>query len=149
MSIGKSCSRTVVHVARGASVAEAAALMRNHHIGNVVVVDQDKGSPVPVGIVTDRDIVVEVVAPGVDASTVTVGELLSGRLETIDESATIDEAVRRMVSAGVRRLPVVDRAGALVGIVSIDDLLPALASQLSAMAELSARSRWIESNTRR
>jgi CBS domain-containing protein len=148
MSIREACNRNVVSAKRTATVAEAAGLMRRHHVGDVVVVEPRNGIEVPVGIVTDRDIVVEVVAPGVDANSVTVGDLVTGRLEAIDERDDATQAVRRMSLAGVRRLPVVDRSGALVGIVTIDDLLPDLATQLSALADVAARERRIEASTR-
>lgn len=149
MVIGQICNRRVVSVRASASVADAAALMRREHVGDVVVVETRNGTEVPIGIVTDRDIVVEIVAPGVDPRTVTAGELLPRRLEAIDERESAYDAIRRMSAAGVRRLPVVDLSGALVGIVSADDLLPDIATQLSGLAEVSKRARALESTVRR
>ena len=149
MSVRDLCNRDVVCTTRAASVADAAQLMRRYHVGDVVVVEQTDGRAVPVGILTDRDIVVEVVAAGVDPCEITVGDLLTGQLEAIAEHESGSEALRRMSAAGVRRLPVVDRNGALLGIVSVDDLLPPLAMQLGAVAELSRRSRSVEAQIRK
>jgi CBS domain-containing protein len=149
MSVGELCNRDVVCTTREASVADAAQLMRRYHIGDIVVVDRSDGRAIPVGILTDRDIVVEVVAARVDPSEITVGDLLTGRLEAIEEGDSDAEALHRMSAAGVRRLPVVDRNGVLVGIVTIDDLLPPLCLQLSAVAELSSRSRTVEASLRK
>jgi len=148
-TIGEACNRDVVKATPQASVVQAAGLMRQHHVGNVVVVDEANGREVPVGIVTDRDIVIEVVAAGVDPRSVTVGDLLPRRLEAIDERETTGEAVRRMSLAGVRRLPVVDLSGALVGIISVDDLLPDLATQLFMLADVANRGRRAEAAARR
>ena len=149
MSVGKLCNRDVVCTTREASVTDAAQLMRRYHIGDVVVVDRSDGRAIPVGILTDRDIVVEVVAARVDPSEITVGDLLTGRLEAIDENDSDAEALQRMSAAGVRRLPVVDSDGVLVGIVTLDDLLPPLCLQLGAVAELARRSRSLEASLRK
>ena len=123
--------------------------MRRYHIGDVVVIDQTDGKPVPIGMLTDRDIVVEVVAAGVDPREITVGDLLTRQLEVIEAHESDSDALRRMSAAGVRRLPVVDRDGVLLGIVSVDDLLPPLALQLDAVAELSRRGRSVEARIRK
>jgi CBS domain-containing protein len=148
-TIGESCNRSVVSSSAGASVAQAAGLMRRHHVGDVVVIENQRGVDVPIGIVTDRDIVVEVVAAGLDANAVTVGDLLPRRLEAIDERDSTAEAIRRMSQAGVRRLPVVDLSGVLVGIVTVDDLLPELATQLFMLADVANRGRRVEASLRR
>jgi CBS domain-containing protein len=89
MSIGEVCSRNVIYATREATVAAAAKLMRQHHVGDVVVIHQEGAERMPIGIVTDRDIVVEVVALGVDPYAVTLGDLMSwGELVAVHESDT-------------------------------------------------------------
>jgi CBS domain-containing protein len=149
MTIREICNRSVVCATPDMSAADAAKLMRQHHIGNVVVVDRIDGERRPLGVITDRDVVVEVVAAGLDPATLKLGDMLLGRLVTADESTSYAETIRLMALHGVRRLPVVDAAGVLVGIVSVDDLLPQLASPLAALADLAGRSRRYEMQTRK
>jgi len=148
MPITEFCVRSVVCGSRDMSIVDAAALMRHRHVGTVVVVDQVAGKRIPVGIVTDRDIVVEVVASGLDAKLIKLGDLTVETLTTIDEGATYAETVREMSIKGVRRMPVVDSAGCLVGIVTLDDMLRQLASPLAALSELASRSRRYETLVR-
>jgi CBS domain-containing protein len=149
MSIREICNRNVVCAAAGATATEAARLMRQNHIGNVIVVDRLDGPRTPLGVVTDRDIVIEVVAEGVDPDQLKLADMLTGRLVTVEESTSITETIRTMSLHGVRRLPVVDTAGRLFGVVSVDDILPQLASPLAALADLAGRSRRFEMQTRK
>lgn len=142
------CNPNVVTVLPTATVAEAAALMRRHHVGTVVIVDAQGAQGKPVGIVTDRDIVVEVVAAGVDPGKLAVGEITQRPLITLSADAASSHAVREMATNGVRRMPVVDARGALVGIVSLDDVLVDLIAPLVAIGDLAARERRFEANTR-
>jgi len=148
MAITEFCIRDVVCCSRDTSIVDAAALMRHRHIGNVIVVDQTGGKRVPVGIVTDRDIVVEVVAAGLDPKLIKLGDLVLTPLTTIEEGAGYAETVRLMSVKGVRRMPVVDAAGCLVGIITLDDMLRQLAGPLAALSELAGRGRRYESLTR-
>ena len=148
MPITEFCVRNVVCGSRDTPVVDAAALMRHRHVGNVIVIDQIGDKRVPVGIVTDRDIVVEVVAPGLDPKLITLGDLLVGPLTTIEEGASYAETVRQLSIKGVRRMPVVDAAGGLVGIVTLDDMLRQLAAPLAALSKLAGRSRRYETLTR-
>lgn len=149
MSIREICNRNVVCATADATAIEAARLMRQHHIGNVIVVDQLDGPRTPLGVVTDRDLVIEVVAAGVDPDLLKLGDMLTGRLVTVDEATSITETIRTMALHGVRRLPVVDSAGRLAGVISVDDILPQLASPLAALADLAGRSRRYEMQTRK
>ena len=148
MTIADCCNRNVVFASRETTVAEAANLMRHHHVGDVVVVDQIDGARTPVGIVTDRDIVVEVVAADVDPRRIRLGDLLVGELAIAQERDACRDVVRLMAAKGVRRMPVVNVAGALVGIVTVDDLLPDLATCLGELSQLAARGREREVRTR-
>lgn len=148
MAIGEICNREVVVVTRQTPVIEAARLMRQHHVGDVVVVMEEGGLRTPVGIVTDRDIVVEVVAAGLDPDALTVGEIMTPELATVQESTGVFEAIRYMRDKGVRRLPVVDENADLIGILALDDLLDLLAEELGALARLIARERNKEAKLR-
>ncbi len=109
MSIRQLCNRDVICATRDTSIADAAAMMRQHHVGNLVVAYPVDDRQTPVGIVTDRDIVVEVVAASLDPSSLCLGDLLVGHSPIqVDENVSQDDAIRRMVDAGVRRLAVVD-----------------------------------------
>lgn len=144
MAIGEICNREVVIAERTMDVPEAARLMRQYHVGTLVVVEDMEGRRKPVGIVTDRDIAIEVVAVGVDPNGLTVGDIMGGDLVTVDEAQGIFETIRYMRSRGVRRVPVVDNGGWLVGIVTLDDLLELIAEELNEMTKLISRGRQLE-----
>ncbi len=139
MAIGEICNREVVIVTREAPVSEAARLMRQYHVGDLVVVDELSGRRRPVGIVTDRDIVIEVVAMEVAPESLRVGDIMSAELATVRETEGVFETIRYMRDKGIRRLPVVDRDGWLQGIVTLDDLLILLAEEMGEMAQLIVR----------
>ena len=139
MTIGEFCNREVIIINRDDSVLEAAKLMRQYHVGDVVVVEQRDDKRVPVGILTDRDIVVELVASEVDPSSISVGDAMSDELLTANENEQLTELVEKMRGKGVRRVPVVDANEGLVGIVTIDDLIDLLAEQLNSLVGLVQR----------
>ncbi|WP_435626449.1 CBS domain-containing protein [Candidatus Ferrigenium straubiae] len=149
MPVGEICNREVVIVQAGQSALEAAQLMRQHHVGDLVVVEERGGFRVPVGIVTDRDLVVEIVAPGLDPSAITVGDIMVSDLATVTENIGVFEAIQYMRTRGVRRLPVVDGNGGLVGILAVDDLLELLADELLLLAKLVKREQKKEMANRR
>ncbi len=150
MAIGEICTRVTVFSTRDSTVAQAAKLMRQHHVGSLVVVEElNGGRRVPVGIVTDRDVVIEVMATGLDANVITVGDIMDPELVTARESEGVLETMQIMRYKGVRRLPIVDQEGQLVGIVSIDDLLELLAEELSELTKIVAREQARESSSRR
>lgn len=120
-----------------APISEVASLMRRHHVGDVIVVDtQQEGLRAPIGIVTDRDILVETIALDIEAKLFTASDLMSSPVTTVQEDASLTEALAVMRGKQVRRLPVVNRAGQLFGIVTADDLLNVVASELSLLAGL-------------
>jgi CBS domain-containing protein len=149
MCIGKFCNRNVVCAARDTTIVEAAHLMRRNHVGDLVVIDETDGGRRPIGMVTDRDIVVEVVSAGLDPTLVKVGDLLLRPLVAVEEGTGYAETVRLMSTKGVRRMPVVTDAGLLVGIISLDDLLHQLAVPLGELSELAIRERRHEAQTRK
>ena len=139
MTIGKVCNREVVFIHAQASVPEAARLMREYHVGDLVVIKEKTGKRVPVGIVTDRDIVLEVIAEGVSMDDVSVGDIMSDNLVTARESDGLLETIKLMRAKGIRRLPVVNDDNELVGILSVDDLIDLFSEQIVDLARLIAR----------
>jgi len=135
MNVGEICSRVVVVAESGTPVQQAAKLMRDHHIGALVVTEGGADARRPIGIVTDRDMVVELVAADVNYRTLTVGDIMSERPASVRETAGLFEVIAQMRSGGVRRLVVVNANGHLLGIVAMDDLIPILAEELSALAQ--------------
>jgi len=139
MVVGDICNREVIIVEREGSILEAAKLMRKYHVGNVIVVDDRDGVRIPVGILTDRDIVIGVLADSVDIDAVTIGDAMSFELLTAREDDDPMETIKRMRIKGVRRIPVVDRRGGLVGVLAVDDLVEILSEQLTDLAGLITR----------
>lgn len=136
MRVGDCCSKAVVVAQRDTAVIEAARLMRNYHVGVLVVVTPGDHGPVPVGMVTDRDLVVEVMADGVPASDVIVGDVMSTDLAVAGRDDDLLSAMSRMRAEGVRRMPVVDEHGTLDGIISIDDAVALLAGAIGKVPEI-------------
>jgi len=144
------CNRSVAFTTRETTVAAASKLMRHGHVGSLVVVDSmNGGKRVPVGIVTDRDIVVEVIATGLDPAVLTVGDIMESELVVGRETDSVLETLDTMRFKGVRRLPTVDADGQLVGIVTVDDLLEILAEELSELAQIVAREQSHEATARK
>ena len=149
MSISEFCRHEVICATRETTVTEAASMMREHHIGDVIVVERRSGKQIPVGIITDRDIVVEVVAAGMDPGALKLGDLKMTPLTTIGEGASYAQTVSKMSVEGVRRMPVVKPDGTLAGIITLDDILWQLAGPLAALAGLSVRGRQLETAARK
>jgi CBS domain-containing protein len=124
-------SRPAITASPDTTAREAAHRMRSQRIGAVVVVNR-RGAPL--GIVTDRDITVRIVARGGDPSSVRLGAMLTRRPVVIRDDASMLDAARLLSRQRVRRLPVVDRTGALVGLVSLDDLLLRIGRELGHIA---------------
>ncbi|MGZ5079066.1 MAG: CBS domain-containing protein [Usitatibacter sp.] len=146
MKTGELCRRPVIAAKSSATLADLARLMRQNHVGSVVIVDGEARSPV--GIVTDRDIVVEVIAPGLDARTMTAGEIMTASPVSVSDDDDSLWALKTMRDRGIRRLPLVDKAGALVGILTLDDLMQHLGGALSDVVQLIGSER-VEENRRR
>jgi predicted transcriptional regulator len=130
-------------------VKAVAQLMREYHVGSIVVVDEPNGKRMPAGIVTDRDITVAVVALGLKAEEIQVGDVMNQELVAVREDAGVAETVELMRMKGLRRLPVTDSAGALVGIVAADDVLSLLAEEMAALASMVTREHKREIETRK
>jgi CBS domain-containing protein len=149
MHIGEIATVETVFCKRDESVQGAALLMRKHHVGDLVVVDKVEGNErVPVGIVTDRDIVVSVIALGLDPASLQVGDIMSDDLLTTSELDDVYATIERMRFRGIRRVPVVNAAGGLTGIVSADDLLEFLAEEMGDLSRISSHQQAHEKRAR-
>jgi CBS domain-containing protein len=148
MKVGDLCTRDVVTVQKDDTLIEAARRMRAAHVGDVVVVDREEPTA-PIGILTDRDIVVGVVARDVEhLAMLEVGDVLIARLVTAREDEEVDHVLGRMRTHGIRRMPIVDEAGALVGILTFDDLIEHLTREMTELMKLLARERREEEEQR-
>ena len=135
MNAGSVCKRGVITVAPTDDLIAAAHVMREKHVGYLIVSEglSERAGRV-VGVLTDRDIVVAVLAREVDAHALKVGDVMTRHPLLIEEEQSIETVLRHMREAGVRRVPVVDRSGALSGVLSIDDVLEMIADQLLNIA---------------
>jgi CBS domain-containing protein len=123
--------------------------MRKHHVGDVIVVRRDGQKRIPLGIVTDRDIVIETVAPQVDMALITAGDIMTAPLVTVHYDESFTESLRLMREHKVRRLPVVANDGALYGIVTADDIIHLLSHELSIVTHTMAEQPMAEGHIRR
>lgn len=131
MSIESLLRRPVCMLPPEATCQEAAQVMRDEGVGSVVVAEEAR----PLGIVTDRDLVLRVMAAGREAGKTRLREVMSAQPVFLAKERGFDQLLATMRQQGVRRVPVVDEAGRLEGVVSLDDLLPLLADQLGELAE--------------
>ena len=146
LTVGELCNRDVIMTSESESVRQAARRMRKHHVGDLVVVDTHA---VPVGILTDRDLVVGALAENRDVDVLTVGDVMSRNPVVASEDEDLDEALHRMRSKAIRRLPVVTSDGDLMGILTIDDVLRVLNDELSKLVRLVMREQLRETADRR
>lgn len=133
MSVGRICQRDVDIVGPKESVLAAAERMRQRTVGCLVVVDNGQ---LPVGIVTDRDLVLRVVADDRNPGTTTVGEIMTKFPDLAQEDMPIETALGLMRRRSFRRLPVIDKSGRLAGLVTLDDILMLLAEELVQVGEI-------------
>lgn len=128
---------------------EAAQLMRRKHVGDLVVVDDPHEQGIPLGIVTDRDLAIEVLGQGLDPATTTVQSLMRTPVVIAYESEDTSQVLERMRAHGVRRIPVVASEGETVGIITLNDLLRLLVADASALLEIQKRGQSREQHSRR
>ena len=148
MRVGEICNREVVVVEEESSVAEAAKIMREYHVGDVVIVKTKYGKQVPVGILTDRDITLEIVARGADPENIRVDDAMSFELTTVSDDDDLLHVIEVMRSHGIRRVPVVDAEEALIGILTVDDIVDLLSEVMVNLAHLVDSQRRREASTR-
>ena len=149
MNVGEICNRVVIHVASDEPVRRAAELMRKYHVGYLIVTEPGDDEQVPMGTITDRDIVMEAVAPGIDPEELTVGDIIDQDPPLVaDERTDLPEVLEAMRAQGVRRVPVVDERRRLVGVLSLDDVLQLMSRQFSAIADVVGSQRRQEAKVR-
>ncbi len=136
MRVRNICNLAVTTALSSCSVRRAAALMREHHVGDVVIVEDSGGVQWPLGLVTDRDLVMETISTYGDPDTLTLGEIMSKPVYCLMEDEGVDHGLMRMRAAGVRRAPVIGTEGQLTGIVSVDDVIALLAERMGNLSAL-------------
>lgn len=136
MTAGEYCNREIIITGPDSTVTEVAKLMRHHHVGTLVVVEKKGEITRPIGIVTDRDLVIEVMAPEIDVASVTVGDVMSGDPVQTGEDDTLFNTIEMMQSHGVRRILVVDEAGSLKGLMSADDAIELIAEAMDNLTKV-------------
>ena len=148
MIVGDLCSRDVVTVAAAAGLVDAAQTMRSRHVGFLVVTADGDANGIPTGVLTDRDVVVEVVSKGIDPLSLTTGDVMSRDPLVIGVDARPEHALKQMRIFGVRRTPVTDAQSRLVGVLALDDLLDWLAGTLADAAGVVRREQRLERQLR-
>lgn len=149
MLLKEVCVLDVVCCGRTTTVVEAARIMRKHHIGDLIVVDDPDGVRSPVGILTDRDIVVEVLGNDRDPAKTQVADVMSSKLVIAGASEDTSVAVERMHKHGVRRVPVVNPGGSLIGVFTLDDAIKLHAERGAEFVDIIAKAQTHERRTRR
>lgn len=133
LTAGELCTRNTVIAYRKTGINEAARLMREQHVGSLIVVDETVAGRVTAGVLTDRDIVTAVVARDMNPSALTVGDVMTTDLVVAREEDSVLDVLASMRHKGVRRLPVTDARGVLIGVIALDDLLGVVSEQLHAV----------------
>lgn len=136
MFVGEVCIREVDTAEATETVVDAARRMHERQVGTLVVVDAQRR---PMGLVTDRDITMRVVAAGRDPSHTPVTDIMTAMPTAVLEHMSIDSALEQMRSGRMRRLPVINGAGALIGIVTLDDILTQIAEEFALIGGVIAR----------
>jgi CBS domain-containing protein len=149
MLLKEICTPEVVCCTPGTTVLAAARLMRQRHVGDLVVVEDPDGDQSPLGMVTDRDLVVEVLAQERDPAQLTVRELMRKPVVIAGTDEDAAQALERMKLHGIRRIPVIGDDRKLAGIISLDDLLVRLAAEVNTLVDVIAREQGREHRMRR
>lgn len=136
MNVGAICTRSVIFAYRHTSVSDAARRMRDEHVGSLVVVDEEDGERAVVGMLTDRDIAVAVVAADFNPQTTRVGDIMSADLVTARDEDSMTDVLTKMRRHGVRRVPITDAQGGLLGIATLDDMMELVAWNLGSFVQV-------------
>ncbi len=145
MRIGEYCKRQVVSINANADISEAATRMREQHVGFLVVYRDGDDHRRPIGVLTDRDIVLQVTAARVDPQSVRVEDAMTRDPLIAKESDDLADLLEGMRIAGIRRVPVVDSIGALSGVIAIDDaidVITGLLCNISGSLKSEQRQEW-------
>lgn len=141
LTAGEVCTRIVTVAFRGMRLAEAAQLMREQHVGCLVVVEETDPGRVVIGVLTDRDIVVSVLANDRDARFISVGEAMTAEVVTAREDDSVLDLLELMRRKGIRRIPITGPQNVLVGVATLDDLLEVVAEEMQSLAGAISRGR--------
>ena len=136
MNVSRVYTRDVIAIPQSTSLKDAARLMGAHHVGCLVVTDDPPLEHRAVGIVTDRDLVVQAVAAGADPNETAVADMMTPQLARISESSDAHRALERMAELGIRRLAVTRDSGEIVGVLSFDDLVDGFAVEIADLARI-------------
>ncbi|KUG19164.1 MAG: CBS domain-containing protein [Methanomicrobiaceae archaeon] len=131
MGLVDCCRQQVVAVSPDTSILDVARVMEEKNVGSVMIVRGEK----PEGIITDRDIVLRVCAKGMAMDSVRVEDVMTKNLITLKDDTGIYEAIERIKDAGIRRMPIVDDAGMLIGIITLDDVIRMIGEEMANIAE--------------
>lgn len=148
MNAGSFCTRDVATCDPDTTILDTARLMRERHVGDLVVIDRTNGGARPMGVLTDRDLVLAVIAAEADPGALFAADVMSEPLVTAHEGDDLWQLARRMRLNGVRRMPVIDAQGNLVGLVALDDLLTAFSWCFAELAHITGRQHHFEEKNR-
>lgn len=136
MKLGSICNREVIVALKEETAANAITLMREHHVGELVIVEGVGSHVVPVGVLTDRDILISVINANLNPSDILIADIISYNLVTARFDSSIENGLKIMRTRGVRRLPVVGRNNELVGLVTLDDIVDLVSAKINDLAVL-------------
>ena len=136
MKVGEICNREVIIARKEESLLEAGKRMREFHVGSLVVIQESEGERIPIGILTDRDILMEVLSEGVPLEKIEVRDIMSSSPVTVSQEEGVFETIDLMRRHGIRRVPVVDAQRSLVGVLALDDLLEFLSEELKSLSKI-------------
>jgi CBS domain-containing protein len=134
----------VVTVTTETSLEDTARLMRENHVGDVVVVELKGDRKLPVGILTDRDIVMATIALGAPVKPLAAGDIMTTNIVTVKENESLNNLIDLMKEKGVKRVPIVNQERGIVGIIALDDVMALLSRELAALAEVGKRQKEVE-----
>jgi CBS domain-containing protein len=138
-SLDQLYEKNVVCLNSKSTISEAARLMAENHIGDIVITDETDGAVIPVGIVTDRDLVINSIAKDLDPKIVRLSEVMTKRIVTASEDDDLSSLVKLMTDEGISRLPIVDTVGSLKGILSSKRLFQFFAESLCELSSISVQ----------
>jgi len=141
---GELCTREVVTATRSMALNEAARVLRERHVGCLVVVDETREGRIVVGLLTDRDIVTAAIARDASLLTLRVGDVMSADVSMVHEVSSVHDTIALMRHRRVRRVPVTSTRGFLTGVLTTDDIVKLLAGELQALAETITEQRQLE-----
>ncbi|KTD68268.1 CBS domain protein [Legionella steelei] len=136
MRVGEYCNRNVVVINGNESVKNAAELMRSYHVGDLVLIEEHDSQKIPICIVTDRDLVIEVMAAGVKPESLLVRDILTEPFRCVFENDSHFDALEIMHSPKIRRLPVINDDKTLIGIITLDDLIEILTEAMGQIVNV-------------